>query len=272
MTTKSAWFLGAGMVFLNVFVFIVQPGGEEITTLFGSIFTPLCALFGVFGVAAAVKAFTVLDQAKRAWIWLLCGISCFFIADTVYAIMESVLKIDMDANFPSIADLFYVGAYVPISISMYGFCRNFIKSGMPMGKWKPILIPVFTILSILFVGAVLWIFMPIIADQDTEFLAKAVYMIYPLGDFIILIPAVIMVYLMSLFGKGLFSKPWQLIATGYILLTVADLIYGYISWSGEYSSGNIIDFGWNIAYILIAIGGMYQRRIVKPAQSEGGVA
>ncbi len=267
MTMKSAWFLGVSLMCINLFVFLVQPGGEEFVTLFGSFFTPICALFGVLGIIQAVKAFKVMDNAKKLWIWLLAGIGCFFIADTTYGIMESVLGIDMDETFPSIADIFYIAAYIPIGISMYGFRNNFLKSGMPLGKWKQILIPVFSILALIFTGAILSIFLPIIADQDTELLPKIVYMVYPLGDFIILIPALIMVYLMSLFGKGIFSKPWQLIATGY---TIADLIYAYISWSGSYSSGSFIDFGWNIAYILIAIGGIYQKNIIAPSKSEGG--
>lgn len=272
MTTKSAWTLGFIMIAVNLIVFLVQPGGEDLTTLFGSFFTPICGLFGVIGVWLAVKEFKVFDQAKKAWLWLLCGIACFFVADSVYAVMESILSIDMDAMFPSIADIFYIAAYIPISISMYGFRNNYIKSGMPLGNWKKVLIPLFSIVCIVFIGAIISVFIPIFSDQDTGILAKAVYMIYPLGDFIILVPAIIMVYLMSLFGKGLFSKPWQLIASGYILLTIADLIYAYISWSGEYSSGSIIDFGWNIAYILIAIGGVYQKRILNPSTSEGGAA
>ncbi len=268
MKLMTGWMIGALLVCINLIMYFFQPGGEEFGNLFGSFYTSVCGLFAIIGMVSAVNAFKVMDSAKRSWILLMTGIFFFFIADTMYAVMESIVKLNMDEMFPSAPDIFYILAYIPIGLSMFMFLNNFKKSGMPFGKWKPVLIPAFTAMLIVVLVMVKFVFIPIVNDTETSFLAKLVYFFYPLADMIVLIPAIILVYVMSLFGAGLFSRPWQLIALGFILLAAGDLIYAYMSWSSSYSSGGILDMTWNFAYILFAVGALYQRKIVAPA--DGG--
>jgi uncharacterized membrane protein YhhN len=69
-------------------------------------------------------------------------------------------------------------------------------------------------------------------------------------------------YITSLFGKGIISKPWKYLAFGFICFTLADLIYSYLSWQEKYDIGNPIDIAWNMGYLLIGLSGLYQWELI----------
>jgi uncharacterized membrane protein YhhN len=82
----------------------------------------------------------------------------------------------------------------------------------------------------------------------------------------VVIPALILVYITSLFGKGLISMPWRLLALGFICFTAGDLLYSYLSWQDVYGNGNFIDIGWNLGYLLIGMSGAYQKELLTSIQ------
>ncbi len=259
---KIAWGIALLLLTTNIVVCLVKPWNPLHMKVFGNFFTIIMGFLAVLGTASAFTSFKSGDNAKKSWFMLFIGLLLFFIADSSYAYMELVLKLDMEKNFPLFSDFFYIAAYLPILLSLTMFLSNYRKSGLPWGTWKKSLIPAGLAILMITLIMIFVVFIPIMKDTKTDFFAKAIYFYYPIADILLLIHATILVYITGLFGKGNFSQPWKLISLGFVFLTIADILYSYFSWSGTYSTGSFTDIGWNFAYLLIAFGGFFQNSLV----------
>lgn len=130
-----------------------------------------------------------------------------------------------------------------------------------MGKTK-IYILIFFALVLLLVLITYFILLPIYRDTSTDALAKFFYLFYPIADVLLLVPAVILMYITSLFGRGVVSKPWKYLVYGFILFTLADLAYSYLNWRDLYNAYEIIDVAWNAGYLLVGLAAVYQLELV----------
>lgn len=259
---RSIQILAAALFFLNVSVFVFKPGGDQFMLYFGDVFTPLCALLACHGLNAARRCFDRRDLAGRAWLFVFLGLVALFLADTAYAILELAVKMDMENVFPTLADGFYILAYLPIIAALAMFLAGYRRGGLSFGRWQVFLLPLAALMVVGIVLVARFVFMPILADQETSVLAKAVYLYYPVADIVVLTLSAMLVYLSSLLGSGAFSSPWRYMALGFLALTVGDILFAYFSWSSQYSTGSIADFGWNVAYLLVAIAGCSQKEVM----------
>lgn len=255
--------LAAVLLLINLLVFLIKPGGESFTLIFGDLFTTFCALLACIGLNAAQNSFKTVDMANRAWFYVLIGVILLFLAEFTYAVLELGLEMDMDKVFPSLADFFYVLAYVPIAAGLSFFLAGFFRSGLSLERWKPLLATLTVVMAIGIAAAGWLVFVPILADEETSVLAKAVYLYYPAADLIVSGLSVMLFLLASLMGRGAFSRPWRYMAFGFLFLTAGDILYIYFNWTSEYSTGSVTDFGWNVAYLLIAIAGFSQKEIME---------
>ena len=136
------------------------------------------------------------------------------------------------------------------------------KSGFPLGK-KSVYVGIAIIILLLSLVVFIFVFLPIIHDPETSGLALFVSLYYPIADILILIPASILIYITSLFGKSKISWPWRFIALGICGFTISDLAYSFMVWQGTYDSGSIVDLGWNLGYLFFALAGLYQKQLVE---------
>ena len=77
-----------------------------------------------------------------------------------------------------------------------------------------------------------------------------------------MIPAVLLMYITSLFGTGIISKPLRFLAIGFVCFTVADLLFSVLSWQDLYGNGNPIDLAWNFGYLSIGLAALYQKELI----------
>jgi uncharacterized membrane protein YhhN len=186
----------------------------------------------------------------------------YFIAESIYAILEIGFGMDMNTNYPSLADFFWCGAYIPLFAGLVLMIIGYLKSGFPMGSSK---VRIFLSLAILVIASVVYFFIlvPIIRDDETSVLAKFFDLFYPIADVLIVIPVLLIAYITSLFGKGAVSKPWKYLTIGFIGFSIADLLYSYLSWEDLYGNGNLIDLAWNFGYLAIGVAGLKQGELMK---------
>jgi hypothetical protein len=252
------WILSVIIIAINLIVYLIKPGGDVVLLYVSDLLPVLCSFITVLCLLLAVRSFKGFDSTKLSWILILVGIFLFFVAETVYAIREIWLQIDMG----DYADYFWCAGYIPFFIGLTMMFNSYRKSGFPMGKTSLYIV----LASLFFIIASLviyFILIPVIRDKETEVIDKVFYMFYPIGDLLIVIPALLLVYITSLFGSAMITKPWKFMTLGFILFTISDLLYSYLDWMGLYGNGNLIDLGWNSGYLLIGVAGLYQYRIVK---------
>ncbi len=54
---------------------------------------------------------------------------------------------------------------------------------------------------------------------------------------------------------------------GMAILAVADTVYQWLEWQGMYAAGNIVDLGWMLGYVFIAVGASVMRDLILPTTS-----
>lgn len=249
------------LLLINIFIYTTRIGGEVVLQYFSDGLPIICSLIASLCLFSAVKEFKKFDQTRIFWLLFLIGIIMYFIAETIYAVLEIGYGMDMNENYPSIADYFWCGAYIPMFIGLMMMMRGYNRSGFPMGKSSVRFLLSVVILVISSI-VIIFILVPIIQDEETSFLAKFFYLFYPSADVLIVIPVILLLYITSLFGKGTISTPWKYLAFGFISFSIADLLYSYLGWIDQYENGNLIDLAWNFGYLAIGIAGLKQKELL----------
>jgi len=260
--STKLWIFIFILVIFNIVYYLGQWGGATTLQYVSDLLPVLCSLISVVYLFKAFRVFKAFDFTKKAWLMILIGIFLYFIAESIYAILEIGLKLDMNENFPSIADYFWCIGYLPLFIGLIMMVNGYRKSGFPMGN-SEVYIVLLLLFFILPATVIYFLLIPIIFDTETSFISKFFYLFYPIADLFLVIPAVILMYITRLFGMGTISQPWKYLAFGFILLTIADLLYSYLGWRDLYGNGNLIDVAWHSSYLLFALAALYQRELVE---------
>jgi hypothetical protein len=258
---KHLWIFLAIVVAFNIIIYLTRWGGETTLLYVSDILPIICSLVASICLVFAIRSFKSFDYVKLAWILIATGIMLNFFAEIVYSALEIVYHIDINEVFPTLADYIWCIAYIPIIAGLLIMFNGYRKSGFPIGNIKiySLIIPSAVLLLILLI---FYLFIPIIQDSETTIIAKIFYLFYPIADMLVILPAIILIYITSLFGTAIISKPWRYLAMGFICFTVSDLIYSYLGWLDVYGNGNLIDLGWNIGYLFIGLSGLYQRQLI----------
>jgi hypothetical protein len=250
------------LLIVNIIAYTTRLGGDTVLRYFSDGLPVVCALISSLCLLGAYREFEQFDFAKRVWLLLLAGMIMFFIAESLYAILEIAFKADMNEQFPSIADIFWCAGYIPLFTGLILMIAGYKKSGFPMGNRRQYVL--LSVVSFSLAAAVTaLILVPVIKDTETTTLDKAFYIFYPAADILLVIPSIIIIYITSLFGKGVISRPWKYVALGFVSFTVADLLYSYLGWQDLYGNGNLIDLAWHLGYLLLALAGLCQKELIQ---------
>lgn len=260
--TKLLWYTTGILLFINIIFYLFKPGGESVLLFVGDTLPVICSLIASICLFYAYIEFKEYDLTKIAWFMIFLGIFLSFLAETLYGILEVFAGENMNELFPSIADYFWCIGYLPLFAGLAIMFINYKRSGFPLGKIRVYILITLLYLTLL-IGVSYFLLLPIIDDTETSGLETFFYLFYPIGDFFLVLPAAMLMYITSLFGKGIISRPWKYLALGFLCFSFADLFYSYLSWQDKYQSGNMIDVAWHLGYLLIGLSGLYQRELVK---------
>jgi hypothetical protein len=260
---KPPYVIASAMILaLNVVFYALKPGGEALLAVVSDILPVACSLIAFACVFAAVRGFKKFDRTKLAWIFLLACIALDAVAEAAYAWLELARGLDMNEVFPSLADAFWISAYLPLFAFLVLVLRNYLGSGLPLGG-KARYVAAVLIIAAIGAAVTALVLVPILGDEGIGALGKAFSAAYPVADILILIPAAILVLITLQFGSGAVVEPWLLITLGFLGWCVSDLLYNVLVWQDLYGSGNFIDLGWNASYLLLGAAGLSQKSLMK---------
>jgi HAMP domain-containing protein len=173
------------------------------------------------------------------------GILCYVLGQMGFTYYDLVMH--EAPPFPSLADVGYLIEY------------PFFLLGILLLPARPI--PAASRMRIALDGLMImtaavtfsWYFVlgPVIQQGTETALAKAVAASYPLAD-IVLIACLVILALRP--GEHVLRRAVYLLALALGFLVVMDSIYGYQTLNDLYVTGTILDVGWPLAYMLIALG------------------
>jgi hypothetical protein len=259
---KNLWIIIFIILIINILFYLIKPGGDKVLMYISDLLPVLCSFIAIIYLTLAVRSFKGFDYTKMAWMLFLVGVTLDFIAESTYGILEIGLHKDMNTLFPSLADYFWCIAYLPFLIGLVLLFKGYKQSGLPMGN--TILYFLFSVIIFLISATIIYfILIPIFLSPDTTVIATVFYAYYPIADVLVVIPALILTYIASLYGAAKIAMPWKLLAFGFICFTIADLLYDYLGWQDLYGNGNLIDLAWHTGYLLFAMAGLYQYQLVK---------
>ncbi len=220
----------------------LRVGGPTSTMDFDDVVTLLAALAAAFSCLR-----TGLDRGATARrFWLLLGAACgaWALAEAIWAIYDIILRVPVPV--PSWADLGYLSA-IPLVVAAL-LSHPAMKVGR---KWRGrsafdgiLVATALFYLSWSFVLGPLW------RHTDLTSLGGVVAVAYPFGD-------VIMIFLVVGVIRDMASGDRFAMACvlgGLVAMALADSTYTYLTEVGRYATGNMIDTGWVIGYLALALG------------------
>jgi len=195
----------------------------------------------VFSTILTIK----LDKQKhfqsKAFLFFTIGVLFWFIAEQIFAVYIYTYNVD---PFPSIADIFYVGAY-PFFIAFLLISLKPIHKSITKKIW------LFSfVLSFAFL--IPSVFACLNALNETEggldIGSKSIALAYPILSSFQLAPAI--VGIMFLVKKRV-SYSWMLLLFGFLIYSISDTFYLFSELDGSYYTGHPVDLMYLYSFLLL---------------------
>lgn len=246
-TVRTAFAVAALATALFAAWLAVGAGGPRATLYVNDVGTILAALAA--SVLCARAGARSEGSLRRSW-WLLAAACAAWTAgEVIWAAYDLVL--DQAVPLPSWADLGYLGA-IPLAVA--ALFSHPAMGSCPGRHARVALDGVLVATALLFLS---WTFIlgPLSYSSDLTTLGGLVGVAYPFGDVVIVFFVVLAVRRME---GGDRLAMWCLLA-GMLALALSDSIYTYLTGVQSYASGSLLDAGWFIGYVAIALGAFCAR-------------
>jgi diguanylate cyclase (GGDEF)-like protein/PAS domain S-box-containing protein len=161
----------------------------------------------------------------------------------------------------SIADAFYVGGYVLLVVALYRFVTARLGGGLDY--------VLDSLVAVTATSYLMWelLIRPSWAETDAAMLGRIVASSYPLGDAVILVLVV-----QLLFGPGRKGLVVVMMAIGTVVLLTADLSYAALVQTDSYGGDTrIFDTMWLFTYVVLSLSIWHRSAsdIAEPSHEEG---
>ena len=200
-------------------------------------------------IAAAACVFAALRHHGRTRVaWALIGISafCWGAGEVVWSYYE--LLLGQQGPFPSFADLGYLLA-VPLAIAGVLYFPSAPSRAASLAR---------AILDgLLIAGSLLvisWstVLGAVYRSSSGDLLSQLIGLAYPAGDVVI----ATMLCILAARAPRSARLPLYLLAGGLLANLLADSGFAYLTTTGQYGAGSVVDVGWAAGYLLIAIAAL----------------
>ena len=235
-----------------LFYYVVITQFTEITIAFSDVFfifmnfmVSLCLFYAAFSSRKYGR------ELYLSWLVLAIGQFSYFTADVLWSYIEVVLQ---QQAYPAISDIFYLAYYPIFALGLFMMSRT--KSTL-LRSSKNVLDLIIITVS---VGIFLWAFLvaPLFESNSTSLIITITSVAYVAFDFVLIFA---LIYLTT--NKKNISTPEMLLIIGISFMIISDVAYAFFSVQGTYTTGTIINVGWLIFFILVALAGLYHVKYLK---------
>ena len=211
------------------------------------------------------RRFEAGNPARPAWLLWTGGLLGFTLGQTI---LTSYFAFAGDAVvFPSVADLFFVLGSVAVVAALFAFLHAYEKGGFPIGGMKERLgigIGAAAVAAAVMVPVLL----PVVQAPAPP-LEKLLNIAYPALDFLMLIPALVLLRVSLRFWGGQVWPVWSFLVCGILFTAAGDVLFAYFSGLGQTQLEALLDVLYISGYGCFAAGVLYQRRLLRvPGPSE----
>jgi hypothetical protein len=263
---KQSWkhIVIVSLVIIYIVINVFRIGGDPfVINLNSNIVYPLA--IGITGMALMLwQKLGTIGKNRLLWSGLAFGWALWTIAEIWWGIAGLIYQ---EVPYPSGADFFWLVGYIPMYIALWERSRSLPKPNNPLqiaGIW----------FSILFsIGwTIYFVIIPILRDSEaTTLLENILGITYPLADLFLLI---MVLRIFFTFRHGMYGRAWGWLSTGFIFVSLADLIFAYATTVGLYypdRQANLIstmgvEVPYTLGYLFWLVGLAYVQTIQKSHQ------
>ncbi|MEC4847655.1 MAG: HAMP domain-containing sensor histidine kinase [Nitrosarchaeum sp.] len=194
----------------------------------------------LFSLLLTIKLYKQNHFQSKAFMLFTIGVSFWFVADQIWVIYENIYDVD---PFPSIADVFYIGAY----LFFVGFLLLSLK---PIKKLitKKIWLFAFLLSLSLVIPSVMGYSNSFDKEGELDVFSKSILLSYPIMSGFQLAPAIVGILFMV--KKGV-SYSWMLMLFAFLIYSISDTFYLFSSLDNTYHDGHPVDLMYLYSYILL---------------------
>jgi len=241
-----------GLVTSAIVFYLLGPGFlPEKMLVAGAASLPV--LFGVFTLVAFNRVYSPLDavsKEKRVWVLLLLGMGLWVFGEFLRVAQEVFLGAQLP--YPSIADAFWLLGY-PFLIAGLMLKTNYV---VPKDRLTELNFAWF-IASLLVIGG-LSFGAPNVFSIDASNITKTLNLVYAMGDFMLFFSCILIALFFSAeelrFNAQAFARSWVIMAMGFALIVIYDVLFAYLRSGNAYASGNPIDLTYVLGYGIVGLG------------------
>lgn len=114
------------------------------------------------------------------------------------------------------------------------------------------------VFGLILVISFVFIFLPVILSK-ISFVEKLLDLLYPLGDLLILGPAL---FTLLALRYGVLGRPWTMVLTGFTLMSLADILFSYLTFFEIYQTGHPVDLLWIAGYLIVGLASVNQIEVL----------
>jgi len=164
------------------------------------------------------------------------------VAEVTWALYYFVVQVSLP--YPSLADVFYTGGYLPVMAGLVGYLNTFhVALSMRRFGYTLLGIGAAVALALLFV-------LPVEFGQSLTPVNFLTDMIYPVFDLILLSLALLS---LAIFVGGRIANWWVLFGAGATLYVIGDEFFLYLVANGTYYNGSVDDLIFILGYLTLAM-------------------
>jgi diguanylate cyclase (GGDEF)-like protein/PAS domain S-box-containing protein len=206
----------------------------------------LIAAAGAAGITCIRTARFSSPQQERMWRLMGASALSWASGQAAWTWYETVLG--RDVPFPSLADVGYLAAPPLAAAALISL--PFAAPSLA-GRLRQVLDGLMIAASLLLASWVM-VLRPLFRSGGDNLLSQAISLAYPIGD-VVVGTIVLFVLARARMGSGTRGTPLPLLGGGLVAIAVADSGFVYLTASGSYSSGALIDVGWFLGYLLVLL-------------------
>jgi signal transduction histidine kinase len=201
---------------------------------------------GVSAVLAILVGVVLYRPRRRApWLLVAAGQFMWILGDGVWDYYDIVLH--RSVPYPSWPDAFYLAGYPLVAAGLVLFVRH-----RTPGRDRASVVDAGIITTGL--GLLVWTYLaaPYARDVSSTVASRIVSVAYPLVDVLLIAVLVRLVV-----APGAREKS-QYLLLGFLTSTlISDVIYSFLVLFGTYKTGDLIDSGWLVAYVLVGAAALH---------------
>ena len=196
----------------------------------------------------------------RAYLIFTVGLAVWLVAEVTWTYYQLVL--DIGTPFPSSADAFWLSGYGFFIYFMFRIYNLLSKEN------EKLLVVLVSLAAAIILGYILNLTFGIadLLSAQEGSLAWLISIAYPILDGILLIPAVLILWVLR--GKNMASANWSLLALSIVLVTVADIGFGYSAVIHKARKEEWIwDLFYSSSYLVMSAALFLQSRVFAKGQT-----